>query len=108
MILILVFAILSVAVLSLIGDLLIQSIILASYFATIPAILIFEKYLAKKRLLSQDLSADERWVLTKMDLEKIQKQIDKCKDKAEKKSLHSSMHSMENKLRQLEWSIRES
>ena len=43
-----------------------------------------------------------------MDLEKIQKQIDKCKDEAEKKSLHSSMHSLENKLRRLEWSIRES
>jgi len=108
MLLILAISVISIVVLSFVGVFLIQAIILVGYFATIPAILTFEKYSARKRMLSRDLSADERWVLTKMDLEKIQKQIDKCKDEAEKKSLHSSMHSLENRLRRLEWSIRES
>ena len=76
----------------------------------IPSILTWEKYSATKRLFSKDsdLSTDERWVLTKMDLEKIQKQIDKCKNQAEKKHLNSSKSSLENKLRGLEWSLRES
>jgi hypothetical protein len=108
MLVILAVSVSSIVVLSLVGVLLIQAIILVGYFATIPAILTFEKYSARKRFHSGDLSADERWVVTKMDLEKIQKQVDKCKDEAEKKSLHSSLHFLENKLRRLEWSIRES
>ncbi|MFI5420214.1 MAG: hypothetical protein ACHQ1H_04545, partial [Nitrososphaerales archaeon] len=104
------FSLASILVLSFAGILLIQSIILVGYFAMIPSILTWEKYTATKRLFSKDsdLSADERWVLTKMDLEKIQKQIDKCKNQAEKKHLNSSKSSLENKLRGLEWSLRES
>jgi hypothetical protein len=76
----------------------------------IPSILTWEKYAATKRLFSKDsdLSTDERWVLTKMDLEKIQEEIDKCKNEAEKRHLNSSKSSLENKLRRLEWSLRES
>ncbi len=104
------FSLASILILSFVVILLIQSIILVGYFAMIPAILTWEKYAATKRFFSKDsdLSADERWVLTKMDLEKIQKQIDKCKNEAEKKHLNSSKSSLENKLRRLEWSLRES
>ncbi|MDA4130198.1 MAG: hypothetical protein OK457_05470 [Thaumarchaeota archaeon] len=108
--LILGFSLGSILILSLLGMLLVQSIILVGSFAMIPAILIWEKYSARKRISSKsaEISADERWALIKMDLEKIQREIDKCKDHVTKKNLNSSKYSLENKLRKLEWSIRES
>ena len=91
------------------GFLLVPSIMLVAYVAMLPGILAWERY-SKNGVTSfaQSPSNDDRWVKTKMEIEKLQKRIDKAKNESERSVLLSQKRHLENELRNLEWSIRES
>jgi len=92
-------------VLYFLGILLIQSIMLVGYIAMLPTILVWEKYSGGK---SDSVFDDGRLREKKSEIKKLQGRIDRSQNESEKKILRSKWKTLENELRRLEWSIRES
>jgi hypothetical protein len=78
-------------------------------FSALAAIVFWERERRNQTLKTgANFSNDDRWSKTKMDLEKVENKLSKAKDPERRKALLRSKSWLENELRRLEWSIRES
>jgi hypothetical protein len=90
------------------GFLFIQTIMLVGYVAAFPMILIYEKNKRGSMVGSSSTPQDEGWSKTKTELDEVNRKIEKAKNQDESQLLQRQKVELQNKLRNLEWEIRES
>ncbi len=90
------------------GFLSIEALILIWNFAFVASVMIWERYRRSNAInMGATFSNDERWSKIKRDLECVDGKLQKTKDSAKIKSLLYQKRSLENELRRVEWSIKE-
>ena len=102
--LILLFAIASIAVLYFFGMILVQSVMLVGNIALVPGILAWEKYSKTK---SEKYPDEESLAEKKSEIKKIQKQINRTKDPVERSVLISRRRGADGELRQQRWTTQD-
>ncbi len=91
------------------GYLSIEALILIWNCAFVVSVMVWEKHRRENALsMNETLSNDERWSKIKRDIERIDGRLSKTKDVTKRKSLLYQKRCLENELRRVEWSIKES
>jgi hypothetical protein len=92
------------------GAFYIEALMLVWNFAFVASVIVWERHKRSLALSGTSLSFsnDERWSRTKRDLEKIDGRLDKTRDSEKRRTLLYQKHALENELRRIEWSIKES
>lgn len=103
-------AVLGSIALLLCGAFYIEALMLVWNFAFVASVIVWERHKRSLALsgTSFSFSNDERWSRTKKDLEKIEGRLDKTRDSEKRRTLLYQKHALENELRRVEWSIKES
>ena len=104
-------AVLGSLALILCGAFYIEALMVIWNFAFVASVIVWERHkrsLALSGTPAVSFSNDERWSRTKRDLEKIESRLDKTRDGEKRRTLLFQKHALENELRRLEWSIKES
>ncbi|HKW03849.1 MAG TPA: hypothetical protein VJN71_00995 [Nitrososphaerales archaeon] len=92
------------------GAFYIEALMLVWNFAFVASVIVWERHKRSLALSGGSLSFsnDERWSRTKRDLEKIEGKLDKTRDSEKRRTLLYQKHALENELRRVEWSVKES
>ncbi|MGI0078522.1 MAG: hypothetical protein ACRECH_02760 [Nitrososphaerales archaeon] len=93
----------------LLGALSIEALVLFWNLAFVASLIVWERH---KRARAQTggitFSNDEKWSRIKRDIERVEGRLGKTRDSEKRRSLLHEKHLLENELRRVEWSIKES